>query len=173
MELFKWAFLWLPLIVAVPSVAGTQQHFLVLRDDTISPVLGMPRSLVYVSCVLTPIYIFAAFKFCKAQILASLGQASALLLLSAIFAPISVMATGYALNDHLDVSPIEAHQAEILELSRVKVTPYIKVTDWKNPNGYVLLRGGKSFLQEHPVGSTIKITTKRGLFRYEYIISVS
>lgn len=173
---FKWVLLWLPLIVAVPGIIGSQQYQLVLRDDTISPVMGVPRSLFCFSLVGALGYVVMAFTFCREQLFtmfhSRIPKAAGLPMFSFIFAPISIWAVGQALNGFLDFSVPQQHQAKVQGLHYVKVTPYAKAGDWRDPDGYVLFRGGRSFLKQHPEGSTVTVLTKQGLLGYEYLIGI-
>jgi hypothetical protein len=176
-----------PMVLCVLGVACSGSYPLVLREDTISPVVGAPRSLVYLSLAMVVahlIFICYLLLLSRRQASESLfSQAPAtrdpkdlrqLFVLFGLFAPftvaISTLGVGQDLNGWLDFSQPRTWQTKVIGLTHLKVTPYIAVQDWQNPNGVVYLMGDQTFLKRHPARSTLKVTTKRGLFGHEWYV---
>ena len=174
---FKYVLLWWPLIVFMPALVAKPHYWLVWRNDTIYPVMGVPRPLFYIALAVTIGYALTTFTFCREQFFAvfrnRIPTFPPLLIMSFLFCPLSVWAVGNTLNILLDSSAPQKHHARIQGLHYIKSTQYAKAQDWRDPNGYVLFMGGQKFLHQHPQGSTVTVVTKKGAFGYEYVIDIS
>ncbi|RYG64339.1 hypothetical protein EON80_19400 [bacterium] len=171
LEIFKWFLVFLPLIVIIPAVGYAREFDMVIREDTMRPVMGIPKSLVYLSLLGGAGYILMLATFCREQVLNS-GQGCGLILMQIGLTPIIVMASGQALNGVLDPHPAQRHQAKVQGKSLIGRRTFGRVQDWRNPREAVFLPGGETFTYQYPVDSLVTVVTKRGLFGYEYLIEV-
>jgi hypothetical protein len=170
-DLLKWILLLLPCIVIIPAIVGAREFAIVLRDETIHPIVGTPRSLVALALVSFCMYFLMAASICRKQVL-NPGQALGLILLLWVMTPFSVIAVGQALNGYLDTHAPQQHRAKVQGLHRMGGKQYGKVQDWHDSAGHVLLPNGPLFIMQNPEGSMATVVTKPGFFGYEHLIEV-
>jgi hypothetical protein len=164
--------LWFPLALFPIAVFGAGRYPLVLREDTVSPIVGAPRSLVYLSPAVAIAYFVLIFFVSRQQVSKALHskipKASGLLFTIPLTLLFTVWGAGQALNGLLDFSQPRMWQTRIIGPAHIRSTSYIEVQDWKDAKAVVYLMGGPKFLQSHPIGSTLRVMTREGLFGYEW-----
>jgi hypothetical protein len=173
--IMRWLALGLPVVLVIPIVSRVDRYPLVLRNDTISPAIGLPWFLLLVSLGPTIVYSWVIFKYCRQQISFVMRKgAHDLSFLAFVLLPFGMWLLSFCsmlvLNGSLDSSQPVTVRTEIMGLTRFRRTPYVTVKDWKAKNDYVYFLDDGVFSAEHPLGSSINVTTKKGLLGYEWYV---
>ena len=172
MTMVRWAVLLFPLALLPIAVLGAGRYPLVLREETISPIVGAPKLLVYISPIITLAYLGLIILVSRQQasdfIHKGSYQSRGLWLMLPLTLLFTTWGAGQTLNGMLDFSQPQYFQTVVIGSTHISSTPYIKVQDWNHRGKFVYVDRGQEFLEKHPIGSTLFVSTKRGIFGYEW-----
>jgi hypothetical protein len=85
-----------------------------------------------------------------------------------LLTPVAVWGAGQSLNGLLDISHPRVHEARVTGSTMVKTTRYLMIEDWESPGNHVYFYDPENRFGNRPVGSTITLETRSGLFGWEY-----
>lgn len=168
------------------SIQRSTNYELVMRQDTMSPAIGVPRLAAYLSLVLGAAYFLVMFRriylrfhpyfashsgHSRCRRIAQYFVMSFLLFLLTVPVVVSTWSMGTFLNGCLDSSSPRTRRVKVIKKVMIGVTPYYVAQDWKNPRGWVYFLAHDQFVKKHPPGSMFTITTKAGWLGYEWYVS--
>jgi hypothetical protein len=179
-----------PLILVSLSLMAAQSgldiltnYKLVVRGDTMSPAVGEPRSILWISLAVGAVYCLGAFRLILPRFQEFLtiygerprSQWGMMVLVNLVCTAPAIAFTyqaGEFLNGILDSSAPRTRTVRTTKrVTRNSNTLYHLVRDWRNPQQWVYFDANYKFTQKHPFGSPFTITTKSGRFGYEWYVA--
>jgi hypothetical protein len=177
------AWVTISLMVARTLLGLFTNYHLVLRDDTMSPIVGSPQPFVWFALAMGAAYFLGAILLTWPRFERFLngypeGRTAERVMVAVAILTCTIPAIAFTLqvvevlNGMLDSSPPQTRTVRTTKkVILASSTDYHLARDWRNPREWVYFQADNRFTRQHPLGSAFPFTTKSGRFGYEWYVS--